>query len=106
MKNWLDRVIAWLSPAWAYRRHAYREALRAAQDEENTPPRRPDGGGWMPLNHPDNPLNPDRMLVARGRRDLRCWFHCPWAIHGSWEAAFGGGWNDCTIRPVANSICT
>ncbi|MGE5644151.1 MAG: hypothetical protein ACM336_00025 [Acidobacteriota bacterium] len=72
--HWLDRLIEMISPAWAYRRHAYREALRQA-NETDAAPLRPDGGGWMPLNHPDNPLNPDRLHAPRGRRDLRRWFY-------------------------------
>lgn len=59
--NWIDRLIAAIAPAWAYRRQQFREALRAANEQEE-PRRRPDDSGWIRLDHPNNPLNPERAV--------------------------------------------
>jgi hypothetical protein len=67
----IDRIIAALSPAWAWRRQQFREALRQAQETEE--PRRPDGGGWMPLNHPNNPLNPVNLDCVQEERRRGPW---------------------------------
>lgn len=60
----LERLIRWLSPAWAYRRAQFREALRLCEEAEQ-PRRRSDDGGWLRLDDPNNPLNPDRITPPR-----------------------------------------
>jgi hypothetical protein len=60
--NWLDRLIAAVAPAWAYRRSRFREALRVEAEPADAR-RGTDDGGWMSIENPNNPLNPDRMRV-------------------------------------------
>lgn len=64
--GWLDRVIAVISPAWAYRRSRFRDALRA--EAEPAEPRRRDDSGWMRIDDPNNPLNTGRLRTGTGVR--------------------------------------
>jgi hypothetical protein len=55
-----------LSPAWAFRREQFRQALK--QTTEPPTPRRNDRDGWISINHPDNPLNADNVTRVRAER--------------------------------------
>lgn len=66
--TWLDRVIAWLSPAWAYRRAQFREALRQGQEAE-APRRQSHDTGWVRWDQ--SPLNPERVVAPPVAQDQR-----------------------------------
>lgn len=63
--SWLDRLIEWLSPSWAYRRAQFRQALLQAQQPAET---RRDDRGWIPITDERSPLNPDNLERAHGER--------------------------------------
>ena len=65
-ESWLDKAIAYCSPAWAYKRRQYRAALKQAQ--QPVEPRRPDRGGWVGIDDERNPLNPNNLERARAER--------------------------------------
>jgi hypothetical protein len=63
--GWLDKLIEYVAPSWAYRRAQFRQALRQAQQPAE--PRR-DEGRWMAITDERNPLNPDALQRARAER--------------------------------------
>jgi hypothetical protein len=70
--NRLDKWISWISPAWGLRRKQLRRALERGSEPE--PQKRPEGGGWLPLDDPRNPLSQanlsrrDAVLYGRSSR--------------------------------------
>lgn len=63
--SWLDKVIEYFAPNWAYRRAQFRAALK--QGQQPAEPRR-DEGRWMGIDDERNPLNPDALQRARAER--------------------------------------
>lgn len=66
--NWLDRAISVFSPAWAYRRVAWRNALRSFYDSGGTDRL---NSGWTTVNATAEQTNQGQRDIIRARaRDL------------------------------------
>lgn len=68
--GWLERLLQWLAPRLAYRRRQFREALRQEQ-EHREPLRQPEGGGWMRIDDPANPINRRPVAAPKAWLDER-----------------------------------
>ncbi len=66
--NWLDKTIGFFSPSWAYRRIAWRQALRGFYDAGNTDRL---NNGWVPVNGTAEQVDKAQRDIIRARaRDL------------------------------------
>lgn len=66
--NWLDKTIGFFSPSWAYRRVAWRQALRGFYDAGNTDRL---NAGWVPVNGTAEQTDRQQRDIIRARaRDL------------------------------------
>lgn len=66
--NWLDKTIGFFSPSWAYRRVAWRQALRGFYDAGNNDRL---NAGWVPVNGTAEQTDRAQRDIIRARaRDL------------------------------------
>jgi len=66
--NWLDKAIGFFSPSWAYRRSAWRQALRGFYDAGNADRL---NAGWVPVNGTAEQTDRGQRDIIRARaRDL------------------------------------
>lgn len=66
--NWLDKAIGFISPAWAYKREAWRQALRGFYDAGNVDRL---NSGWVPVNATAEQADrPQRDIIRARARDL------------------------------------
>lgn len=81
--SWLDRAIGFFSPSWAYRRTAWRMALRGFYDAGNLDRL---NSGWVPVNATAEQTDRSQRDLIRARaRDLERNSDIAEAIIGSFE---------------------
>ena len=69
--TWIDRVIEAISPAWAWRRRQFRQALAELREEE-APARCVDADrGWVSIEDTANPLHPSNLGRVQEDRSAR-----------------------------------
>lgn len=73
MTSLLDRIIAMVSPSWAYRRARYRAAL-VVPDVPDVPGTKADDTGWRAIEDANNLVGTDYTAGSRTPKDIRRWF--------------------------------